>query len=120
MDPALIQTLSGIGLTGGLIVAVWAFQTGKIVTAGTLAKTEAACERRLADQQGRHDGWSADIRAAHKERTDQLEARLAAAEAKYDASIAQIATVQREQNATQQQTIAALHAALSQLEVARR
>ncbi len=32
MTPELIQALSSIGLSGGLIVAVWAFSTDRIVT----------------------------------------------------------------------------------------
>ncbi len=47
MDPTLINALSGIGLTGGCIVAIWAFTTGKIVTGAMLAKSEAACTARI-------------------------------------------------------------------------
>lgn len=116
MDPALIQTLSGIGLTGGLIVAVWAFQTGKIVTGATLAKKETECDDRIKEQQTRHDDWAAEIKALHDAAIARLEGRLKAAEDKYEASISQVATVLREQNATQQQTIALLQDAMSRLE----
>lgn len=49
MDPALIDTLSDIGLLGGAIAAVIAFGRGWIVTGATLAKAEAASEKRVTE-----------------------------------------------------------------------
>lgn len=55
MTPELIQALSGIGLTGGCILALWAFGTGKVVTGAQLAKSEAACNTRITKLEDKLD-----------------------------------------------------------------
>ncbi len=44
MTPELIQALSSIGLSGGLVVAVWAFATDRIVTGARYKSCEVTID----------------------------------------------------------------------------
>jgi hypothetical protein len=64
-SPELIQLISGLGLTGGCLIAIWAFFTDRIVTGKTLARIQA-------EWQGRID----EAKLECGERVDRLENKL--------------------------------------------
>ena len=47
-DPVIINALSSIGLTGGTLVALWAFVTGRVVTGQQIERAEKACSERTS------------------------------------------------------------------------
>jgi multidrug efflux pump subunit AcrB len=48
-SPELIQLISGLGLTGGCLIALWAFATDRVVTGKTLTRVTAEMQKRIDD-----------------------------------------------------------------------
>lgn len=59
MSPELLDALSGIGFTGGLIAALIAYARGYVVTGSHLAKVETTCDAKVAALEAKLDAAAA-------------------------------------------------------------
>ena len=79
MTPELVDAFSAIGLTGGAILAVWAFAAGRVVTAKALADCEARAAAEVARERAANDALRAELREVAREAPAAMEKQLAAA-----------------------------------------
>lgn len=55
MSPELLDALSGIGFTGGLIAALLAYARGYVVTGAHLVKVETTCDAKITALEAKLD-----------------------------------------------------------------
>lgn len=57
IDPALVDTISGLGSLGFAILAVWAFVSRRVRTPGEMADALGMADARLSEMRADRDAW---------------------------------------------------------------